>query len=168
MARKKSVNPRTKGSSFERNIAKILSAWSGIELRRTPLSGGWAKGNPEVAGDLVSVDPEQSFRYHVECKNSEAWSWEQILNSKKISGPIFKSWWKQAYDECPKGKIPVLVFSKAYHDIYIMFQVTGMEYTYDAYHASTWISVRHEDKEYLIRPLQMFLDENKYIEVYND
>jgi hypothetical protein len=108
---------RTKGANFERKVAKILSEWSGMQLRRTPLSGGWARANPEVSGDVVCVEPGKIFPLHIECKNSEAWSWEQVWHGK---GPVLNAWWDQTVDTCPKGKIPILVFSKAYHDVYVV------------------------------------------------
>lgn len=57
---------RKKGSVFERKIAKIFSKWSGSDVNRTPLSGGWAKNAKHgVKNDLISTDP--NFPFGVEC-----------------------------------------------------------------------------------------------------
>lgn len=114
------VNGRTKGANYERKIAKLLSSWSGIPLRRTPMSGGWSEGHPEVSGDIVSVEPDKPFAYHVECKNNESWAWEATLKGK---GPVYE-WWKQATSQCPLHKSPWLIFSKAYRDDWLMMRTS--------------------------------------------
>lgn len=111
---------KRKGSTYELKIAKILSTWSDMQLKRTPLSGGWAREHPEVSGDIVCVEPDKFFPLHVECKNNEQWSWERTLHGQ---GPVFNSWWLQTIRECPNGiivKFPVLVFSQAYKTDWIM------------------------------------------------
>lgn len=108
---------RNKGSGYERKIAKILSKWSGMELRRTPLSGGWAKQNPKVSGDLVNIS-DNEFPLHVECKNQESFEWEPFLHG---NGSL-KGWWDQTLRTCPNNKIPILVFSRAYYDDWVMLK----------------------------------------------
>lgn len=109
---------KRKGSTYELKIAKIMSEWSGMTLKRTPLSGGWARENPEVTGDLVCVEPGKFFPLHVECKNNESWNWERALHGQ---GPVFNAWWIQATEECPANKFPILVFSQAYKNDWVMF-----------------------------------------------
>ena len=86
---------RRKGSSYERVVARILqSIWS-EEFRRTPMSGGWAK--KKITGDIVSVDrTTNNFPFSIECKNR-----------KTLSIP---AWLKQAIEDCPLIKIPLLFF----------------------------------------------------------
>lgn len=115
------TNGRRKGSKYELKIAKILSKWSGLTLRRTPLSGGWAHQNPETAGDIVSITPGVVFPLVIECKNQEAWNWESILQG--TSKPL-ADWWKQASDACPEGKFPLLIFSRAYHTDWVVMRYT--------------------------------------------
>lgn len=107
---KKGVNGRRKGANYELKIAKLFGEAFGMEFRRTPLSGGWAKGNPGVSGDLVCMDLDPgAFPWHIECKRQEGWKLESIFTDKK---EWLNTWWKQASDECPKGKRPVLVFGR--------------------------------------------------------
>ena len=70
--KKKRVNSKRKGSTFERNIAKILNErFNTKEFARTPGSGAFGtthKNLPhyfKVAGDLIT--PEK-FRFVLECK----------------------------------------------------------------------------------------------------
>lgn len=113
---------RNKGNAFERKVAKILSDWSGLELRRTPLSGGWSSDS-RVSGDLVAIDHPE-FYMHVECKKQEAFSWEATLQGHGI----FYDWWEQAANACPETKFPVVIFQKNRGDIWIAFRPSDFEY----------------------------------------
>jgi len=89
---------KRKGATYERTIKQMILDTLGIQLERTPQSGGFAKhreGLDSVRGDLNTFTDEK-FLFHVECKNQAKWS--------------LKAWFKQANDECPKGKIPIVVF----------------------------------------------------------
>ena len=43
---------RRKGASFERDIARVFSAWLGCNVRRTPMSGAYG-GEWNLGGDLM-------------------------------------------------------------------------------------------------------------------
>jgi len=105
---------RDKGAAFERRICKILGEAYGVELRRTPLSGGWAQHYDDVAGDVVAVKGE--FPYCVECKNQEGWKLESLLTEKHA---WFDAWWAQLIKACPADKEPLLVFSKNFTPIFV-------------------------------------------------
>lgn len=107
---------RDKGAGFERQVAKIFGEAYGIKLRRTPMSGGWAQGAEEVAGDLVSVDPDYEFAYCVECKKQEGWRLESLLTGNHT---WFDDWWRQLMNECPNDKTPLLVFSRNRAPIFV-------------------------------------------------
>ena len=90
---------KNKGSSFERDTAKKFKGAYDAELVRTPQSGGFAKKSvkaDEFRGDIVPADENIELALHIECKNSKTWS--------------LPAWFKQAQSDCPKGKIPVVVF----------------------------------------------------------
>lgn len=106
---------RTKGANFERQIAKILSAEFGVTLRRTPLSGGWAKDSNVAAGDIVCVDDDAYWPFCIECKNAEGWRFSSLLTDKHS---WFDNWLRQARDECPPNKKAILIFSKNYTPIF--------------------------------------------------
>jgi len=92
---------KTKGSNFERETAKKFKNAYGVDLVRTPQSGGFAKKSvkaDEFRGDIVSADESFELLLHVECKNQKTWS--------------LPAWLKQAEEDCPKGKIPVVIFHK--------------------------------------------------------
>lgn len=92
---------RAKGSNFEREVAKKFQAAYGEELTRTPQSGGFAKKSSkadEFRGDIVALDENIDLVLHIECKNAKTWS--------------LPAWFEQAESDCPKGKIPCVIFHK--------------------------------------------------------
>lgn len=98
---KRGKSSRNRGASYERTIAKKIKEILGIELKRTPQSGGFAKDSTHGAdfrGDIVSIDDNLDFKLHVECKDTVTWQ--------------LPSWLKQAEGDCPKGKVPIVVFHR--------------------------------------------------------
>lgn len=90
---------KAKGGNFERTVAKIMQEAFGIELVRTPQSGGFAKKSEKAKdfrGDITTLDETVEFKLHVEIKNCKVWS--------------LTSWFNQAENDCPKGRTPIVVF----------------------------------------------------------
>lgn len=106
---KKRTNPKKKGDSFERAIAKKLGEWWGDKFQRTPASGGlhWKKDN-RVYGDIVT--PEGSdFPFVVECKNRESWNMDALFKGSKE----VEKWWVQVTkDAKDTGLKPMLIFTR--------------------------------------------------------
>jgi len=98
---KRGSRSKNKGSSYERTIAGKFKAKFNADLVRTPQSGGFAKNiskADEFRGDIVLADKDYDFKLHIECKNSKTWS--------------LPKWIKQAEEDCPKNKIPLVIFHK--------------------------------------------------------
>ena len=98
---KRGKSSKNKGANYERTIAKIFKEKLGVELKRTPQSGGFAKDSSkgdEFRGDIVSVDDTIDFKLHIECKDQATWS--------------LPAWIKQAIEDCPEGKVPIVVFHR--------------------------------------------------------
>lgn len=92
---------RNKGASYERTVAQKFKDFFKIDLVRTPQSGGFAKKSvkaDEFRGDIVSADKDIELNIHIECKNAKTWS--------------LPAWLKQAQEDCPKGKKPVVIMHK--------------------------------------------------------
>ena len=124
---------KTKGSTYERHIAKKLGAWWGEEFQRTPASGGlrWKQDN-RVCGDIVTP-PGSTFPWVVECKKRENWTMDSLLNG---SAEVSK-WWKQVTDDAERsGLEPMLIFTrnrqpdyvalKAHDEIFMFINPTMM------------------------------------------
>jgi Holliday junction resolvase len=80
---------RSKGANAERELAKIIGDRLGVEMRRTPLSGGM-----KWKGDIVGWPG-----YHVEAKRQE-----------RLSIP---AWVEQAEGDCPDGCVPLVAFRRS-------------------------------------------------------
>ena len=92
------TSARTKGARYEITVAKhFLEKWK-VRLVRTPMSGGFQKSsdNDTFRGDLSCIDPNIDFRLSPECKKQKTWK--------------LREWFKQAEEDTPKGKIPVVIF----------------------------------------------------------
>lgn len=92
-------NAKRKGGQYERNIAKRFQARYGIDLKRTPQSGGFAKKSDKAddyRGDITIVDTKQMLLVHIECKDQKTWS--------------LPKWLQQAEEDCPEDRKPIVVF----------------------------------------------------------
>ena len=92
---------KSKGSNFEREVAKKFKQHYNEELTRTPQSGGFAKKSTkadEFRGDIVALDDSIDLVLHIECKNAKSWS--------------LPAWFNQAESDAPKGKVPCVIFHK--------------------------------------------------------
>lgn len=92
-------NAKRKGGQYERDIAKKFQARYGVELKRTPQSGGFAKKSEKAddyRGDITIVDTKQMLLLHIECKAH-----------KTLSLP---KWISQAESDCPQDRTPVVIF----------------------------------------------------------
>ena len=92
------MNANQKGKRFERDVAKSLNEKFGTNVRRTPSSGGLS-----IKGDIIDTSGVLS-EFHFECKNQES------LN-------IWKAL-EQAECDRPRGRLPVVVFTRNHHDTY--------------------------------------------------
>ncbi len=100
---KRGRTAKRKGAQFERTLAKKFQGRYGIELKRTPQSGGFAKTSSKAddyRGDIVVVDSDYNLKVHIEAKNQKTWK--------------LKQWIEQAEEDCPEGKTPIVVFHQ--HD----------------------------------------------------
>jgi hypothetical protein len=90
---------KAKGSNFERAAAKKFRDGYDTDFVRTPLSGGFhrkdVKSN-QFRGDIVPANEDTDCILHIEVKCRKTWK----LNE----------WLRQAQNDCPAGKYPVVVF----------------------------------------------------------
>lgn len=92
---------RNKGSSYERTIAEKFKEQYGVELKRTPQSGGFAKKSEKAddfRGDITLVDATRILKLHIECKNCKSWA--------------LPAWIKQAEEDVPEDRVPLIVMHK--------------------------------------------------------
>lgn len=79
-----SRNPSVaKGNRFERELAEILSRWSGVPLRKTPRDGDWAKAM--YPGDVIptiALNP-QEWPFSFEAKDVKNFDLDSCTRSRK-------------------------------------------------------------------------------------
>ena len=113
LKKKKRVNSRTKGSSFERSICKILNErFNTTEFSRSPGSGAFATTHslPEhlkIYGDLIT--PER-FKFCIECKKGY-----NHLNLYSLYNYSSEFW--KFIEQCEKDskkckRIPLVIFKQ--------------------------------------------------------
>ena len=112
-SKKKRVNSKRKGSTFERKIAKMLNERFGTkEFSRTPGSGAFAtshKNLPEqlrIQGDLITPS---TFPFVVECKNGYDIQLDDLFKRKSD----FKAFVSQAQNDAQHaGKDWMVIYQK--------------------------------------------------------
>lgn len=157
------TNPRTKGSNFEKSVARYFSEWwynksfegvraDELPIRRSPRSGGFDK---RIApADLFCVEDSKNFPFLVECKKQEALTWWSLY--KDITKTKIYIWWEKLLDESKNvGKLPLLVFSKNHCPVMLVCRGADILNVNSEPHFSFW------DKEgelVIIVPLLSFFE----------
>jgi hypothetical protein len=105
---------KRRGKTYERRCAKILIDHTKVNFRSTPASGGFNKqGGVTIreelfCGDLICDDP--SFRYCIEAKNRENFSFTALLKSPETAA--FTKWWYQCVEDAKLVNLEPLMFFK--------------------------------------------------------
>jgi hypothetical protein len=121
---------KSKGSSFERKIAKELGHAlfnDKDSFVRTPSSGALATIRKSkaatFAGDIMQVDhvDQFDFPFCIECKHYKAFDPWNLLTKKKNS--LEYKAWEQAIENATKsnGKYPLLIFRANNRPVYAAF-----------------------------------------------
>lgn len=125
---------KRKGKTYERRCSKILKEFTGCGFRPTPGSGGFNKQGGVVireelfCGDLICDDA--SFRYCIEAKNREEFSFTALLKSPETSA--FTKWWYQCVTDAQNVKLkPLLFFKPNIHDDFIVMTQEEWEKCYN-------------------------------------
>lgn len=124
---------KRKGKTYERRCAKILTEYTNTNFRKTPGSGGFNKqGGVTIreelfCGDLICDSP--NFRYCIEAKNREEFSFTALLKSPATAA--FTKWWYQCVEDAKMvGLEPLMFFKPNNRDDFI---VMTLEEWYDKY-----------------------------------
>lgn len=106
------TNSRTKGSRNERNVAKLMTDWTGYEFARTPQSGGLHWKKQYTSGDIVCIDEKHGsrFPFSIECKFHENFDLLHLIDDTigKKSKKIIIFWDQTETDAKRVNKIPLL------------------------------------------------------------
>jgi Holliday junction resolvase len=158
LKKKKKVNSRTKGSTFERQIAKMLNEkFSTKEFSRTPGSGAFATTHSlpdhlKIYGDLITP---QNFKFCIECKKG----YNQV-NHYSLLDYSSKLW--EFIDQCQKdsekcGKIPMVIFKQDRQRTLVITDSNNISMNY-----YPSIEIKKEHRKYKIYYLEDLLKEGSW------
>lgn len=163
---------KMRGNSFESEIAKKFSAWSGKEFNRTPASGSlhWGDNNQfKVDGDVITSDPQ--WPYLIECKryDSVKLGLEELMNGNEP----FPKFVAQSVREGLHTKCPwMLVFRRNRIHGFVLFPYTDKlplffsDYMVKTIHYTSELTGLEESIKTFTIPLDELLDA-KYSTVCN-
>ena len=125
---------KRRGKTYERRCAKILTEYTSINFRKTPGSGGFNKqGGVSIREELFCGDlicDSSNFRYCVEAKNRDSFSFTAILKSPKTA--VFTKWWYQCVEDAKMvGLEPLMFFKPNIRDDFIIITKTEWFTKYD-------------------------------------
>lgn len=115
---------KTKGSSFELKISKMLSSWSKKPFYRTPASGSWSSqrlGQSAQVGDIVPPE-DIVFPFSIELKHHEGVSLENYMMS---NGEVPSFFSQNVGDAVRADKIPMLITHANYAPNYLSLPLSN-------------------------------------------
>lgn len=107
---------RSRGASYERKMAHMLTDGFGIKFKRSPRSGALLRegafNGVFLGGDLSC---EKDFRFSIECKNCKDTNIEAVLKNPETAS-LVKYWCQCIYDSKAAStkdrvKLPLLFFN---------------------------------------------------------
>jgi Holliday junction resolvase len=143
LKKKKKINSRTKGSSFERTIAAQLNdRFKTTEFSRTPGSGAFASTHKlpdhlKIHGDLITP---RNFKYCIECKKGYN---KESLNSLLNNSSELWNFIEQCQKDSDKAhKLPLIIFKQDR-------QPTLAVVPYDVgYKSNNYVELHKQDRYY--------------------
>ena len=118
------VNGKSKGSSFEREISKKLTAWASGQTEklwywRTPSSGAMGKNYYDIGGDIVSLVAEAeplTKLFNIEIKHHKD---VDLLDYWNKSSKINAFWTQCCGDATRAGRWPLLIMKVTHRNTFI-------------------------------------------------
>jgi len=158
LKKKKKVNSRAKGSTFERSIAKMFNdRFKTTEFSRTPGSGAFATTHSlpdylKIYGDLITP---MNFKYCIECK--KGYNKENLYSLYNYSSDFWNF-----VDQCEKDsekcqKIPMVIFKQDRQKTLAIVPYNII------YKSNNYIEIHKEEKRYKIYLFDDLLKEDDYL-----
>lgn len=112
---KSKINSKRKGDRNEREVAKLLTKWTGQKFIRTPSSGGIATRlgsmsvNAAFCGDVSCVDQNFEFHFTVETKHYKSLALSKELRS---NSKVYSIYQQAKRDAEAAGRLPMIMLRK--------------------------------------------------------
>lgn len=123
---------KTKGSTFERDVAKFLSELYQESFCRVPYSGAFIGGRnvhrkkslsenqiTQFKGDIQGPD---KWSLNIECKNYHDFSFHQLLTKC----PLLDSWIKQLHTSANENDVSLLIFKISHKGQYVVTELSDV------------------------------------------
>ena len=106
------INSRTKGATYERKIAKLLSEATGGSFKRTPGSGalGTSAGVQAMQGDLYNADWMDKNPWFFELKKYESINHYHFMQNMKSC--LITKWLLKMQEQQAEYQTGVLIFEE--------------------------------------------------------
>lgn len=148
---------KTKGSSFEREVAKDLSELYEDSFVRTPSSGAYVGGTNVIRKERLSEGQIQSFRgdiippddwkyFNVECKSYADFPFHQLLYQGDVR--LLDEWIEQILDVAEDNDLNLLILKFNRKGKYIGFQERLLNismFTHRHVNYKDWIITGYKD-----------------------
>ena len=157
LKKKKKVNSRAKGSTFERQISSMLNKrFDTKEFSRTPGSGAFATthnlpSHLKIYGDLIT--PE-NFRYCIECK--KGYNKENLYSLFNYRSDFWKFIHQCEKDSSFCHKEPMVIFKQDRQKTLTIVP------SYITYSSDKYIEIHKGEKKYKVYYLEDLLKEEDY------
>jgi len=154
LKKKKRVNSRTKGNTFERKVAAILNDHHNTsDFCRTPGSGAFATTHKlpihlQVKGDLITP---KNYPFIIECKKGYKFLISDLFNDTSDFRKIVDKLEKEA-SSC--SKLPLLIFQQDRKSIYCLSTINDVTRCINLSSISSYLLL---GDRYLMLPLSEFL-----------
>jgi Holliday junction resolvase len=132
--KKKKVNSRSKGNTFERDIAKKLNTrFNTTEFSRTPGSGAFATTHAlpdhlQIYGDLITP---KNFKFCIECK--KGYNKENLYSLYNYSSDTWKFIEQCQKDSRKCGLLPLVIFKQDRQKILAIAPSNSVVFTSDKF-----------------------------------
>jgi len=152
---------KSKGSSWERDIAKILSEIYGENFQRVPNSGSYTGGKNVFRKEFLSenqlqlskgdIIPPDSWKFfNCEAKNYKEFPFHHLLVNKDI--PLMDAWIEQTLNAADEGDLNLIFIKITRKGTYIAFPTILTNYFNFKAHIVY--------KDWIITDMNYFLDRN--------
>ena len=124
---------KSKGKSFEREIANFLSDLYEDSFTRVPDSGAFTGGKNAIRRETLSegqirahkgdiIPPDDWKYFNVECKNYADFSFHQLFTTGPV--PLLEAWLEQLMDAADPGDSNALIMRFNRKGRYIAYELT--------------------------------------------
>ena len=107
------INSKQKGNRNELEVCKWLSAWTGVEFVRVPMSGGLRWKNTirmNICGDVVCTDYTFEFPFSIETKHYRSISFDTTSHRTLRKDSMVETLFEQCRRDAGRdGKFPMLM-----------------------------------------------------------